>query len=186
MKRGFTIVELMIGLTILGFTLLCTFGLLLTGLRSCEIAQTDINLNQPNAQAMRRVSETIRKALYVTLADSGKTVHYTLPKTMTGTDPATGESELVLPLQSDGISRSFTVSGTNLIDRHTGRVLVENILSYDPDPQSTQYNKAYAPFQLTTIGSRRAITVNIITSQLINGKRRYSRLKTAVTVQNIR
>lgn len=185
-KRGFTIVELTIGLIILSFTLVATFGLLLTGVKSCETTQRDVELSQPNAQALRRISETLRRASSLTIADGGNTIHYTLPKTTGGVDPVSGETEYVVPLQSDGVSRSFAVLSGSLVDRSTGRTLVRNVLSYDPDPQSSQYNKTYAPFTVTSIGSRRAITVNLITSQMVNRKRRYVRLKTSVLVQNIR
>lgn len=186
-RKGFTVVELMIGLSILSFTMMATFGLLLTGLRSADQAMTDVELSQPNAQALRRISETVRRAVTVTVADSGYTLHYTLPKTTTGADLVTGEAELVVPVQGDGVARSFAVvSPGQLVVRPSSRVLVDRIISTDPNPKSSQYQKTYAPFSVTTIGSRRAITINLITQQLVNGKPRYSRLKTTVLVQNIR
>lgn len=184
--KGFSIVELTIALTIMSFTTFATFALFLTGLRTCEAAETDVNLSQPSSQALRRISEALRQATNVTIADSGMTVHYTMPKMTTGANPTTAEKEVVYPVVNETVTRTFAVTGGQLVDRTMGRTLVENVITYDPLPSSSQYNKTYAPFQLTTIGSRRAISINIITSTVINGKRRYARLKTTVMVQNIR
>jgi hypothetical protein len=62
--------------------------------------------------------------------------------------------------------------------------LARNVVLTDPDPESSQYNQAYAPFQLTTIGSRRALSINVITQDQVLGKPRYVRLKTTVILRN--
>lgn len=185
-QKGFSIVELCVSLVITAFTTMGTLALFVTGLESCQKVQTDINLSQPSSQAMRRISDAVRQSLNVWISQDGNTMYYTVPKVSGYTDPYTLERELVVPVTPEATVRSFTVSNGQVIDNFARRVLVDSVLSYDPDKNSTQYNKAYPPFQLTTIGSRKAISINLITSDLVDGKLRYARLKTSVVVQNIR
>lgn len=182
-RRGFTLVELMTGMGILAVTLLVIINLLIYGIRSFGKTTTDVNISQQNAQGMRRVIETIRSAVSISISSDGKRITYTLPRMSSVDDPVTGEKEYLTPIQSDGISRYFLVSGGNLTD-HTGRVLVRSITATDPEPTSSQYNQAYAPFQSTTIGSRRAVTVTLITKEQVNGSQRWARMKSTVLIRN--
>jgi hypothetical protein len=74
--------------------------------------------------------------------------------------------------------------GGKLKDDQSGRVLAENVVMKDPDPNSSQYDQAYPQFQLTTIGSRRALTINVITQSQVLGKPRYVRMKSTVILRN--
>jgi prepilin-type N-terminal cleavage/methylation domain-containing protein len=182
-RRGFTLVELMTGMGILAITLLVIVNLLIYGIRSFGKTTTDVNISQQNAQGMRRVMESIRASVSVSISSDGKRIDYALPKIASTTDPVTGEKEVVIPIQSDGVNRYFLVSGGNLIDQ-TGRVLVRSITATDPEPTSSQYNLTYAPFQSTTIGSRRAVTVTLITKEQVNGSQRWARMKSTVLIRN--
>lgn len=182
-QLGFTLMELMTGMGIMSFTLLVIVNLLIYGLRSFGKTTTDVSISQQNAQGMRRVSEMIRAAQSLSITNEGKKISFTLPKRASTTDPVTGEKEYVVPLVSDGVTRTYTVSGGNLTDQ-TGRILVRKIATTDPDPNSSQYNQAYAPFQLTTIGSRRAVTINFITQDQVNGAQRWARMKSTVLIRN--
>lgn len=182
-RSAFTLMELMTGMGIMSFTLLVIVNLLIYGLRSFGKTTTDVSISQQNAQGMRRVTESIRAAQSISITNEGKKVTFTLPKKSTSTDPVTGEYEYIVPMVSDGVTRSFTISGGNLTDQ-TGRILVRKVAAIDPDPTSSQYNQAYAPFQLTTIGSRRAVTINFITQDQVNGSQRWARMKSTVLIRN--
>lgn len=186
-RRAFTLVELLTGMSILSMVLLGTMTLLVTGLKSFRKTTTDVDLTNQNSNSLRKVSETLRQAINVTISNSGKTVTFNLPR-MGGVDPVTGEKELVEPIVSDGISRSYVVDFTTgrLTEMPGGRILIKNISSTDPQVGSTQYNQAYTPFQLTSIGSYRAVTVNLITSQKLVEQNRFTRMKTTAVVRNAR
>jgi len=184
MKRGMSLAELMASMIALLLALGAALSLQIGASRSMNRIQSDLSVSSPSAQAMRRVSETLRGAMTVSLSTDGKTITYVLPRTSTTADPITGEKELLFPLQSDGVTRSFVISGNRLISNPGGRVLIRNISSTDPNPNSTQYNQVYNPFQSTTIGSRRAITITLICKESANGAIRYSRMKSTVLIQN--
>lgn len=182
-RAGFTLFELLTAMVILSFTLFAILNLLIHGLRSFGKTTTDVNISQQNAQGMRRVIETIRAAVNVTISSDGKTLSYTLPLQSGSADPITGEKEYAIPIASDGVTRFFHITNGELRDQ-TGRVLVRSIATTDPEPTSSQYNQQYAPFQSTTIGSRRAITVNLITQEQVNGMQRWARMKSTVLIRN--
>jgi len=146
--------------------------------------EADVDITQSNANGIRYVTQKIRQAMNLTISNNGLTVSYTMPAYSNYYDDVTGERELVVPMVSDGVARSFTVSGSNLYDDKTGQCLVKNIILTDPDPTSSQYNQTYAPFQLTTIGSRRALTINLISQRKRSTINRYSRMKTTVIIRN--
>lgn len=183
-RRGITLGELTASIVALGLALAAALSLQINGARSLNRIQSDISVSTPSAQAMRRVSETLRSAMSITLSSDGKTITYVLPKLTTTADTITGERELVFPLTSDGVTRSYTVSGGNLVSNPGGRILIRNISSTDPQSGSTQYNQVYNPFQSTTIGSRRAITITFICKEVANGKTRFARMKSTVLIQN--
>jgi prepilin-type N-terminal cleavage/methylation domain-containing protein len=185
-KRGFTLVELMSGMTIMSMVILGSLTLLITGIKSYKRTSADVDITNQNANTVRRLSETLRQAINVSITNSGKTISFNLPK-IGAVDPTTGEAELLNPVVSDGVARSYSVDfgSGKLTEQPSGRVLVKAISPTDPQVGSSQYNQAYTPFQLTTIGSYRAITINLITKQDIVADKRYSRMKTTTVVRNL-
>lgn len=185
-RKGLSLAELLVALSMMAFTLAAIMSLFIYGLRSMKKTNTDAYLNQNNAQGMRRLGETLRSAMSVSISDSGYTLNYVLPKMSPYPDAITGERELQIPVVSDGVSRSFTVSTSTfkLTDNLSGRTLVRNIRLTDPDPGSSQFAKTYAPFSLTTVGSQRAVTLNLITAENVLGNLRYARYKTTVVLHN--
>ena len=185
-RRGFTLVELLSGISVMALVILGSLTLLVNGLRSFNRTSVDVRLTQQNAQAERRICETIRQATSVTISSSGATLSYTLPAFSGAVDPVTGEKELQQPCVSDGVARSFVVdwaAGT-LKDMPSGRILARNITNKDPEVGSSQYHQAYVPFQLTTIGAYRAITINLITRDTVSSQPRWIRMKTTALVRN--
>lgn len=194
-ERGFTLVELMVSLTIISVILGATVGMFGMGMTSFRRTSTDAELHMKNANGLRRISQSLRGARSATIVSDDRNHVYTLTyynaKLSSVADPITGERELKFPPTSDGIPRVYTVSIPNGKDEGTlvgpsGKVLVRNILAKDPAPKSSQSNKEYRPFQLTTIGSLRAITLNLITEdpKAVPGGRRYVRMKTTVVLRN--
>lgn len=184
-RRGMSLAELMVALGMMALTIFTISSMFIFGLRTMQKTTSDTNLNQTNAQAMRRITETLRSAMSTTISNEGKMVTYTLPKLAAVADPTTGEKEFLIPLQSDGVTRSFYVTTDGrMIDSATNRVLMKNIYLKDPDKSSTQYNQAYAPFSTVTVGSQRGLTINIIAAEDVLGDLRYARLKTTVVTHN--
>lgn len=188
MKRnGFTLVELLAAMSTMTVVLLGTMTLLVTGLKSFKKTSTDVDITNQNANAMRKIGETLRQSMNVAITNSGKTISFNLPK-MGSVDPVTGETELMEPLTSDGVLRTYTVDFTTgkLTANPGNKVLVSNISPKDPQEGSSQYNQAYTPFQLTSIGSYRAITINLITTQNVVESQRFIRMKSSTVVRNAR
>lgn len=188
MKRAaFTLVELLTGMTVMMFVILGSLSLLVTGMKSFKKTTIDVDITNQNSQAVRRMSETLRQAMNVTISNSGKTITFNLPK-MGGVDPVTGEKEVQDPLTSDGIARSYTVNFTTgtVVEQPGGRTLVRALAATDPQQGSSQYGQAYTPFQLTTFGSYRAVSINLITTQTLVNDVRKMRMKTTAIVRNAR
>lgn len=183
-RNAFTITELMVGLTILGLLTVGTLTVFSQTMTGFFRTKTDIELTSGNSLGMQRVAETLRSAYSMEIKNGGNTVEYYLPLKNAVADSTTGEREYFEPLQSDGVLKSFSVTGGKLIDDSSGRVLAENVVLIDPDPLSSQYNQTYPPFQLTTIGSRRALSINFITQQNVVESQRYTRMKTTVILRN--
>lgn len=183
-RRGLTMVELLVASATMMLLVLGACTLFFGATKQFYTTEADVDITQTNANGMRYITQKIRQAMSLSITSDGRKVYYTMPAYSNYYDDVTGERELIVPLVSDGVTRSFTVSGSNLYDDVTGRVIVKNIVSIDPDPNSSQYNQTYAPFQLTTIGSRRALTINLITQRNVSTTKRFSRMKTTVIIRN--
>ena len=184
-QRGFTFLEITTGLSLMVLTMTAVVALLIGGLRSLDRPSTSVELSQSNAQGLRRVSDALREAMSVTISNDGRTVTYVLPKRMASVDAITGEKELIDPMVSDGVSRTFAVTTSGTLTGG-GRTYVRNIALVDPEPTSTQYNQNYQPFQMTTIGATRSLSINLITRSTKNGRDLYFRMKTTVMLRNAR
>lgn len=183
-NKGFTLVELIVGMTIMGFLILGTMTVFSSSMKGFYQTKTDIDLVTKNSLGMQRVSGTLRSAVNMTISEEGKMVTYNMPALNATVDAVTGEKEYKNPIVAEATSRSFSVLEGVLKDNYSGRILAKNVYLRDPDPHSSQYGQTYAPFQLTTIGSRRALTINFITQDQVLGKPRYTRMKTTVILRN--
>lgn len=181
-RRGMTLVELMTSLALLLMGLVGYQMLFAAGLRSTLKTNASTVVAQENAQGIRHVAASLNEALSATITDGGKRISYVLPKKATTPDPVTGQIEYLVPIEPDGVSRYYQVTGGNLVDQ-TGRVLVRDIVSTDLDPNSSQFNQTYSPFQFTTIGGTRAVTINFVTALTV-GDRRYAKMKSTVLLRN--
>lgn len=179
-----TLVELLVAMALLSLLIFGAMSLFINLTRQTLDAQTDHELSQDNAMGLRRVTEALRPAVQVQISPDGKRIAYWLPKLATVPDPDTGETEYLRPIEPELNERAFAVVGDTLYDEETGEALVVRIAELDPDPESTQYNQAYAPFQLTSIGSERAVTINLVTFEETPSGDRWVRMKTTAIVRN--
>jgi hypothetical protein len=172
---------------IMGFVIVGSLGLLTTGLKSFRRTTTDANLNSTNAQAVRKICENLKSAISISVSNGGKRIDYVLPKVSTVKDASTGEYEFMVPVQSDGVARSYVVDLTagTVTDTASNQVILDHLAKTDPDKDSTQYGKAYTPFIVTTAGSVHAVTVNLVAIERLVNEDRYTRYKTTVIAHNI-
>jgi len=185
-RRGTTIVELVTGTVLMMLITLGTMSLMVTGARYMTRTTTDLTLSGKNAQGLRWVSEYARASMSATISNNGKTVNFSTPSTSTTTDTNTGEKEFKYPIQSDGVTRGFSVdfgAGT-MTDLHTGQIMVKNVTGIDPDPSSSTYGQAYTPFSFSMVGSHKVIVIQLITKQSVVGNVRYQRMKETVLLRN--
>lgn len=187
MKKGFTLVEMMTSTVIMGFVIIGSLGLLTTGLKSFRRTTTDANLNSTNAQAVRKICENLKSAISISVSNNGTKIDYVLPKVSTVKDASTGEFEFMVPVQSDGVARAYVVDFTagTVTDTVTNKAILKKLAKTDPDKASTQYGQAYSPFLVTTSGSIRAVTVNLVAIERLIDEDRYTRYKTTVIAHNI-
>jgi hypothetical protein len=185
-KRGTTIVEVVMGAVLMMLITLGTMSLMVSGLTYMTRTNTDLTISGKNALGLRYITEYARGSMAATISNSGATVNFTSPAVATTTDSYTGEKELTYPLTGDGVTRGFSVNWTagTLTDLHTNKVIVKNITSTDPDPNSSTYNQAYQPFSFSMVGSHKVMIIQLITKQTIAGKKRYSRMKNTVLLRN--
>lgn len=185
-RRGFTLVELLTGMSLVALLVLGSMALLIGSLRSFQRTDGDVTMNDATSRSVRKITETLRSAVSVTITNNGRTLSYRLPALTNGVDPVTGEREVAIPPASDGVVRSYNVDfGSGRLTDETGRVLVRNISSRDTEPGSTLFNSAYEPFALVTIGSRKGLTVNLIASDSTSGRLRTARIKTSTILRNV-
>jgi Tfp pilus assembly protein PilW len=187
MRRAFTLVELLTGMGVMALLVLGSLSLFAGSLRSLQRTTNDVTMTDQNARAVRKISENLRQAVSVTISNSGKTLTYSLPAMTASADPVTGEKEVVVPVTSDGLNRTYSVDfgAKTLTDSNTGKVIVRNVWNVDTDSNSTLYNLAYAPFELTKVGTRQALTINLITRDNTSGQVRTTRMKTTILLRNM-
>lgn len=182
-RRGLTLIELTVSLSMMVMALMGFQMLFAAGIRSTFRTNASTVVNQENAQGIRRVVSNLNEAMSATITEGGKKITYTIPKKSTLPDLVTGEQEFVIPVEPDGVTRYFQVVNGKLVD-HSGRVIVRDIVLTDLEPTSSQYNQPYAPFQFTTIGGTRAISINFVTAQNVGTGRRYAKMKSTVLLRN--
>jgi prepilin-type N-terminal cleavage/methylation domain-containing protein len=186
-RRGFTLVELLTGMGVMALLVLGSMTLFASSLRSLQRTSNDVTMTDQNSRALRKVSETIRQAMSVTVTNSGKTISFNLPAMTAGVDTVTGEKECIVPVVSDGVNRGYNIDfGAGVLrDTVTGKVLVRNLYSKDPDAASSLYNQSYLPFDIVMIGTHRALTINLITRDATSGQARTTRMKTTIILRNM-
>jgi len=187
-KRGFTIVESIIGVILFTIVSLAGLALMIQGTTEFQMTSSETNLNNENAQGIRYVTQKLRNAMSVSITNGGAQITYVVPKMSDTVNAVTGEKELVYPLTSDGLTHTMTVNYVTgkLTDNFTGQTIVRDVQKLDPEKSSSQYGLVYQPFQLGTIGSKKSVTITLITLDTIGAKTRYVRLKSSVLLRNLR
>jgi hypothetical protein len=185
-KRGSSLVEVMTGAGLMMLVTLGAVGLLVGGLQSFSRTSSDLTMTYDNSQGLRRIGENLREGINVTISESGSKIVFNKPAFSGSVDSITGEKEYIYPFTSDGVTRGYQVNFTNgtVTDLQSGKVIVSNIASKDPDKNSSSYNQSYTPFTLTTVGSRKAIVMNLICSEKVGGSTRYQRMKVTYVMRN--
>lgn len=181
-QRGFSLVELIISLSLLLMGIVGFQMLFAAGIRTALKTNASTVLTQQNALGIRRVTGTLNEAISATISNGGTRIDYVMPKRAATNDTVTGQKEFIIPLEPDGVSRYFQVSSGRLLDE-SGRTIVRDIVSAELDPNASNYGQSYQPFQFTTIGGTRAVTINFVTAVTV-GNRRYARMKSTVLLRN--
>lgn len=181
-RRGMTLIELMTSIVFLSMVFLGFGAMMTSGMEQFQRQSNDATVTSGNAQNMRRITDALRGAMNISISGTGQTISFNNPKLASTLDPVTGEKELIVPLTSDGIARGYSVNFTTgqLTDTNSGRVLLRNVISTDPEVKSSQYGKVYTPFSFSTVGGQQVVVVNLITQTGQANYKRYQRFKTAV------
>ena len=185
MRRGFTYAELLVGMGLMALLVLGSMTMFASSLKSLKRTDKDVTMSDQSSRALRKITETIRQSVTVTVSDGGRKVTYYLPVMSGAADSVTGESEIVNPPTSDGIARTYTVNfTTGTIFDESGKVIVRNVAGKDNNRASSLYGSSYEPFTIGTIGTRKALTINIITRDDAGGQTRNMRMKTTAIIRN--
>jgi hypothetical protein len=154
-RRGATLLEVVTGAGISAFTLIGGVGCFIAGMMSWLKGVGSMDAISKSQNSVKLISQQLREAMSVTLNADGTKVTYELPqKDVSGS--------YVLPLASDGVSRSFYVQNGNLIQTTGGssRTVTNNILSTDPATNST-----YQIFSANSGTVTRQVVITLVTSR---------------------
>jgi prepilin-type N-terminal cleavage/methylation domain-containing protein len=187
LRRGFTLIELLVGMSLMAMLVLGSMTLFVGSMRSLQRTTNDVTMTDNSARSIRKIAETVREAVSATITNDGRTLSFNLPAMTAGVDPVTGEKEVAMPPASDGVARGYTIdfgAGT-LKDTRTGKIIERNISPIDTDTHSSQYGQAYTPFQITTVGTTKALTICLITRDSTSGQQRTMRMKTSAILRNV-
>jgi hypothetical protein len=185
-QRGFTVTEMVSAVFLIFLVIAGTVAMMLSSSQGLGNAVAADKAVIYNAQGMRYMASVLRGAMSVTINETGSRIDYVLPKLSATNNPDTGEKELIDPLVGDGVSRSFVTmwSEFRLYDNQTNKTLCRDLFRTDPEKKSSQYNKSYPVFQMTTIGSAKAVTITLVTREQFGTQFRDVRLKTTALLRN--
>ncbi|HWP30282.1 MAG TPA: prepilin-type N-terminal cleavage/methylation domain-containing protein [Fimbriimonadales bacterium] len=187
-KRGATLIELMVGVSLTALLILSALTLFTEGLSSLNRTDTRLVLTQDGALTMRRITESLREACSVEISPDGRTLYYELPLRNTVPDPLTGEYEFVTPIVSDGIERSYYVKEDTLYSQVGSSApipLMSGISLKDPEKGSS-YSSPYPVFSFTSLGSLKGVRITLISEQKTPRRLEYSRMSSVVELRNIK
>ena len=71
MRKGFTLVELLVGMTIMGLLIVGAMMVYTSSMRSFYQTRTDIDLTTENALGMQRVATSLKGAYSMEILDGG-------------------------------------------------------------------------------------------------------------------
>ena len=188
-RRGFTLVEILVGGTITGIVLLSVVGLFAQGLRSLRRTDVQMEMAEQSSLAIRKIIEILRSGATYSLSQDGRTLIFQLPLTHSQPDPITGEYEYVYPIQGDGVNRLLYVENGTLyyqIGNNDPEVLVTGISPTDPDPSSPYHTMPYPVFSATSVGSQRGIRITLITKRPTRTDDLYTRMSSIVHLRNVK
>ncbi len=151
-RRGSTLVEVVIAAGLTSLVLVTSVGVYLTGMKSWVRGQANIDALSGSQRTVRYVSNELREAMEVTVTGGGTGVAYKRPA-------RDGAGAFVTPLVWDGVSRSFTFDGSNLVMAADGvsRTLAKDVLSREPAS-----GEAYALFSAPPAAVSRSLTIKLV------------------------
>lgn len=188
-RRGYMLVEVLVGLGLLALLFIAGMSLFGTSLKSLRRTDTKLDLSQTNALALRKVTEEIRSAYSLDIEDEGRTIVYEMPDVMSNADPVTGEIEYKYPMVSDGIVRTVYFEEGKLwyrVGDGTPKVLADNIVGQDPDPESSYHGQDYPMFAFANVGAANGLKLIFITEDHVSGGKVYNRQTLTVFLRNYR
>ena len=126
-RRGMALIELLAGLSLMLLTLGGVVSLTIGGLKSFSRTNTGIDLSEGNARSMRRVTETLRQAMGVTVLENGARIQYQMPTFSATADPITrATASATRSLTVTLMTKASTTSGTPQFWRLKNTVLLRN------------------------------------------------------------
>jgi len=181
------LVEILVGSALTALLFLISANLFHSAFRSFRKTDTRLDLSERNALAMRKIAQDLRSAATVTIASDGTSVSYQMPKYNTTADATTGELEYTDPVQGDGTTRQYYVSGGDLyyqIGTGTPEKLASYIASTDPHPGSATYNQSYRVFAASSVASTSGLTIFIISKKTLSTSSEWVRMSTTIKLRN--
>jgi len=186
-KRGFTLIEVMVGAALTALLFLISANLFQSAFRSFRKTDTRLDLSDRSAIAMRRIAQDLRSAATVTIAADGTSVSFQMPLLSSTNDTTTGEKEYIDPIQGDGTTRQYYTSGGNLyykIGTGTPEKMAGYIASVDPEPSSSTYNQTYKTFAASSVASTSGLTIMLISRKTLSNSAEYVRMSTTIKLRN--
>lgn len=163
-KAGFTLVEILIAMSIFALLSIGGLGILIQGINSWNRDYARGSVEADTGLAMRKITAALRPAINVTVDSNGQGISYNTPL-------LDASGNVVLPIQSDGTQRRIyrSENGTQLLMTGTNRPLLRSLA-----PASDSYNDIFA-----TLPSGKAVAVNLV-STASTGQEHFTISKTEV------
>lgn len=188
-NRGISLVELLVGVTLMSLLFIVGMSLFTSSLSSLTRTDRRLDITESNALALRRVSEELRSAFTLSIEPSGQAIFYEMPEVDTTIDSVTGEREYLYPLRGDGITRRIYFQNGSLyhqVGTDKAREIADEVVTIDPDPYSSYYNKSYPMFSFANIGSANGLKIILIAESPISGEKTFNRQTVTVLMRNYR
>lgn len=162
-KAGFTLVEILIAMSIFALLSIGGLGILIQGINSWNRDFARASVETDTGLAMRKITAALRPAINVTVDSNGQGISYNAPL-------LDSNGNVVLPIQSDGTQRRIyrSADGSSLYMTGTNRPLLSSLAA-----ASNSYN-IFAALQ-----SGKAVVVNLI-STASTGQEQFTSSKTEV------
>ncbi len=174
-NKGMSLVELMVAMAITTMIVIGSTSLVIMGGRIYQGGWADSTVSMDGGLAMQRLSNELRSAAYMEIANNGNQINYYMPS-------AQNNGDFIAPMLASTTQRWFRVQNGNL--EWSGRTapLITGLLTTDPST-----GQSYTPFANVFPTARlRGIRILLNVRRVTNSGNRDYRIGQMVFLRNMK